>query len=454
MTELLRWLLPGLRVKRWLVLFSAGLALASAGLAIALDWRVYVWLGGRVQDFIYRGTGRFFSPPVGGVLVLAVGISVMAVALERIARWLLEAIVPPGTAGLARLAVRRRILNRGPRVVAIGGGTGLPVVLRGLKEYTSNITALVTVADDGGSSGRLRGEFRIPPPGDIRNCLVALADTEGLMERLFMHRFEQGAGLAGHNFGNLFILALAAVTGDFEEAIRQSSQVLAIRGRVLPVTLRQVTLDADLADGRTVRGESEIGRSTAPIRRVRLVPPDPPPLEEALTAIDEADIIVLGPGSLFTSVIPNLLVPGIADRIRRSSALKVYVCNVMTQPGETAGFTHADHVRSLVEHAGPGLIDLCLVNTAAVPGPVARRYADMGSEPVRGFPLGPGVASQGIRTVGLPLLADGDVVRHDPERLARAIMAAFLDGRARRVRPPWEVYLWRRAVEAAERRDA
>lgn len=448
MRIVLRWLYPGLKLKRWLVFFSVGVFLVVAGLAMAIDWRVFRWMGVKVQYWVYMSTGRFIPLPLQGTLVTVLGVLMGIIAVERIIRWLVDATLPPGRPGMSQI-LHKRYLSRGPKIVAIGGGTGLPVLLRGLKEITSNITAIVTVADDGGSSGRLRGEFGILPPGDIRNCLVALADTEGLMDRLFLHRFSQGGGLAGHNFGNLFILAMSEITGDFEEAIRQSSQVLAIRGRVLPSTLDQVVLEAELADGTRVRGESEIGKSAVPIKRVVLRPTDCRPLEEALAAIREADAVVLGPGSLFTSIIPNLLVPGIADAIRSSRALKIYVSNVMTQPGETRGFTASEHVRAISNHAGPGLVEYCLVNIQEVPQRLIEKYADQGAEPVA--PDLGGLARQGVEGLGERLITENDLVRHNPEKLAEAVMRLLVRSHRAPDMWPWEIYLWREKLQDLRR---
>ena len=446
MRKILIWLYPGLRLKRWLVVFSAGLILAGAGFAIALDWRVYFWLGGKLQSWLYRGTGAYLSLPVQGLLVASVGVLIMGIAMERIIRWLLEVLVPAGQADLTTRLFTRRYLEHGPKVVAIGGGTGLPILLRGLKEYTANITAIVTVADDGGSSGRLRGEFGILPPGDIRNCLVALADTEGLMQELFMHRFDQGTGLAGHSFGNLFILAMTAVTGDFEEGVRKSSQVLNIRGRVLPATADQVALEAELEDGGRIRGESSIGRSGPAIRRVHLVPPDVRPLDEALAAIADADLVVLGPGSLYTSVIPNLLVPGVAEAVRQSPALKAYVCNIMTEQGETQGYTAADHVQAVLAHGGAGVVNYCLANTQNVPDALVPELREHGTESV-GFSGGP---LPGVEMIGRPLLGE-DATHHDTRRLATELMRLLLVGQRRLARFPWDLYLWRERVDAMDR---
>lgn len=463
MRHWLGWLMPGVQVKRWLLLFSLGLMLTVAGLILAFDRRLYQLLAAALRWLIGDSVMSKLPAAVQGALLGLLGLAAMAWAVTRVVRWVTDAGPAPagasgaGTAsgnGLGRKALERRLLSRGPRIVVIGGGTGLPAALRGLKEYSANITAVVTVADDGGSSGRLRGEFQILPPGDIRNCLVALADTEGLMEQLFMHRFDQGDGLAGHSFGNLFILALTAVTGDFETALRQSSEVLAIRGQVLPATVEQVALEAELANGGVVRGESRIGDADAPIRRVRLVPEHVAPVPAVLAAIAEADLIVLGPGSLYTSVIPNLLVPGVADAIRASQALKVYVCNIMTQPGETDGYECRDHLQALMDHAGPGIVSHCLVNTAAVPADIRQRYEDMGAEPVRALPGYD--SSLGVEVIGRPLLDPAHPGRHDSEQLAAALLQLLLArrGAADFGRTPWDVLLWRERLEARQRQAA
>lgn len=323
----------------------------------------------------------------------------------------------------------RKQLEKGPRIVAVGGGTGLPVVLRGLKHHTANLTAVVTVADDGGSSGRLRGELGILPPGDIRNCLVALADTEPLVERLFQYRFDRGTGLAGHTFGNLFIAAMTEVTGDFEAAIMESSRVLKVRGTVLPSTLANVTLEAELADGRVINGEASIAaesRGTA-VHRVRLKPAEPRALPAAVQAIEAADAVVLGPGSLFTSIVPNLLVPGIRRAVVRAAARGVpviLVLNVMTQPGETVGFDaprHAEVVRELTGSA----VTWVIVNADRIPGPLVRKYEDDGAAVVH-IPPGQlerlGIQVWRARLLDPDLLARDGLVRHHSERLAQAVL--------------------------------
>jgi uncharacterized cofD-like protein len=393
-----------MKIKRWFFLAVLGAFLIAAGFALLFltGHLVAWWSAWGALDRLFGGaSGRRLSVPAGLAL---------------------EAFVPAQErADLASALYARRQQQKGPRVVGLGGGTGLATLLRGLKSHTANLTALVTVADNGGSSGRLRAEMGVLPPGDIRMCLVALADTEPLMERLFQYRFRNtGDGLSGHNFGNLFIAALTAITGDFEVAIKESSKVLAVRGQVLPSTLQDVSLRAELADGRVISGEADIPLALGTVSRVRLEPPDPPGMPEALAALEAAEVIVLGPGSLYTSVIPNLLVGGVGGAIRRSKAVKIYVCNVMTQPGETDGYTVADHVRAIQEHAGPGLIDCVLVNTRPVPEHLREKYREQGAAPVERDPER--LAELGVVAVEADLASLTDLVRHDPDRLAQAIL--------------------------------
>ncbi len=332
--------------------------------------------------------------------------------------------------------------QRPVRIVAIGGGTGLSMLLRGLKEYVArrrherlrrpiaDLAAVVTVTDDGGSSGRLRREYRVLPPGDIRNCMVALSKDEALLGRLFQYRFPTGRGLGGHSFGNLFLTALTHVTGDFPEAVRLSGQVLAIRGRIFPSTEQNVTLEAELEGGRVVAGETKISRSRRRIRRVRLVPRRVRPLPEVIRAIREADLILIGPGSLYTSIIPNLLVEGVADAIAHSRATRVYIANLMTQPGETQGYSIADHVRAIFDHTRKPVLDWVVVNRKPVLPRVLRRYHAQGAEPVT-----PDVEE--LRRLGLgcvvgDLLHQGSVVRHDQSRLTRLLLEEFVKGPAPR----------------------
>ncbi len=314
--------------------------------------------------------------------------------------------------------------GKGPRIVAIGGGTGLSTMLRGLKGHTNNLTAIVTVADDGGGSGVLRQELGMLPPGDIRNCLEALANVEPLMSELLHYRFSEGS-LRGQSFGNLFLAALNGISTSFDQAVSRMSQVLAITGTVLPVTTSDVQLEAEFENGARVLGESKIfyckKREDCRIRQVRLLPEHPPALSAALEAIAQADMIVLGPGSLYTSIIPNLLVSGIADAIAESDALKVYVGNVMTQEGETEGYTVADHIKALFQHSLPGLFSLCLVNSASIGADVLERYAAEGAEPVKVDREA--CAALGVELVSSPVsCVKNGLVRHDPEALAQALL--------------------------------
>lgn len=350
----------------------------------------------------------------------------------NVKRWLvsvIDALMRETESRIPGQGTRERQLGHGPRVVVIGGGTGLSTLLRGIKEHTSNVTAIVTVADDGGSSGRLRKEMGVLPPGDIRNCLVALADSEPLMARLFQYRFPEGdpTGLGGHTFGNLFIATMSAITGDFEKAVKESSRVLAVRGKVLPSTLEDVALAAECEGGRIVDGESTISRCGVRITRVFLKPREPKALPEAVEAIRDADVVILGPGSLFTSVLPNLLVRGIASAIRRGEALRVYVCNVMTQPGETDGFTASDHVRAIFEHVGEGLVEHVLVNTGEVPPRLAERYRQEGAYPV--VVDYDKLGELGVSVAGGNLISTTNYARHDPERLAEAIVRMLAEAK-------------------------
>jgi uncharacterized cofD-like protein len=325
------------------------------------------------------------------------------------------------------------------RIVAIGGGTGLSTLLRGLKRYTVSygdlepqieITAVVTVSDDGGSSGRLRRDFDILPPGDIRNCMVALSEDEALLSRLFQYRFANGRGLKGHSFGNLFLAALSDLTGDFAEAVKMSSEVLAIAGRIYPATAANVTLEAVLENGTVVRGETRISKSRDRIERIRLAPNCCKPVQETLDAIAAADLITLGPGSLFTSVIPNLLVEGVGEAIASSRAVRAYFCNLMSQPGETTGFLASDHVRAVVEHAGFPILDRVIVNTSKIHAPLLRKYARERAQPV--VTDRERLEEMGIEIDGAPLASEQRVVRHDPERTAEIVVKLAAEARAAR----------------------
>jgi uncharacterized cofD-like protein len=365
--SLTRWLIPGLGVKRWFLLIMLGITLIAVGFAVLLldfyrtapdAW----WL-----PLLSAASLRFLDRPLRAIIFGGLGLGFIVFGIWELNRSLVSPFLRPGHHMVDVLREHRQ-RERGPRIVAIGGGHGLATLLRGLKLHSRNLTAVVTVADDGGSSGRLRRELGILPPGDIRNCLAALSNDEALLSQLFQYRFGEGeAGLDGHSFGNLFISALAEITGSFEEAIVESGRVLAVQGRVLPATLNNVRLVADIILPHTlsevrVEGESQIPQSPGKVRRVWLEPGNPPAYPEAIQAILAADLILVGPGSLFTSVLPNLLVPDLVEAIRASRAMKIYVCNVATQPGETQGFTCGDHVRVLEEHIGGGIFDLVVSN--------------------------------------------------------------------------------------------
>jgi len=407
----LKWFYPGMRVKRWLLMAVTGVLLFGIGAAL-----LPVESGGIVLRAV-------------SLLILLMGLISLLGGIVLMVRSLLDVVFAGQEQDLVELVFQRRHLEKGPKLVVIGGGTGLSTLLHGLKHYTTNITAIVTVADDGGSSGRLRQEFDMLPPGDIRNCLVALADTEPLMQRLFQYRFAEESALKGHNFGNLFITAMTKITGDFEQAVQASSKVLAIRGRVVPSTNAKVRLVAEHDDGSMTLGETKISEASVPIRRVYLEPSRCQPTREALQAIREANAIVFGPGSLYTSIIPNLLVEHMVNEIVQSKALKIYICNVMTQSRETHGFRASDHVRALVAHTNPGIIQLCLVNTEPVPLSLLERYREEEAFPVE-------ADVEQIRALGYQVVAENVIstenyVRHDPDKVAKLIVQLIVGARGR-----------------------
>ncbi len=409
-----------MKVKRWLFMALVGIILVLAGFSL-LHNPIFTGPELVVSNFINEFWG-FTPSPQNGLIIFAAGLLCMCWGLYKAFKSILGAVLPNNEVRLVDIIFNRRFLKRGPKIVVIGGGTGLSVLLRGLKEFTSNITAIVTVADDGGSSGRLRGDLGILPPGDIRNCLAALADKEDLMEKLLQYRFDSGE-LAGHNLGNLFLAALNDMSGGFDSAIKSLSKVLAIRGQVLPVTLQNINLAAELADGSTVYGESQIGKSRKRIKRVFLYPANCVPMAEALSAIREADAIVLGPGSLYTSIIPNLLVLGIPEAIMDARGTKIYICNVMTQPGETDNYSATDHLRAIIRHAGP-IVDYMIVNREQIPKHLLKRYRQEGARPVACNIRE--AENLGVKVVAENMVHESNVVRHHPEKLARAIMRVLL----------------------------
>lgn len=401
-----------MRVKRWAALVLLGLVLACLGVLLVANLFAY-----ELTAFV----GGPWAATFWGSLAGVAGATMMIAGVRGLVRSVASALVPHSETRLADVVWQQRRRDRGLHVVAIGGGTGLSTLLRGLKTQTTNISAIVTVSDEGGSSGRLRRELGVPPPGDIRNCLAALADSEQLMSRLLQYRFNGEAGdLGGHSLGNLLLAALTELTGSFDEAVRQMHEILAIRGRVMPPTDADVTLCAELADGAHVRGETEVTMAGV-IKRVYLDPPAPPALPEAIDTILAAELVVIGPGSLFTSVMPNLLVPDIARALRETPAVRVYVCNVMTQPGETDGFAASDHVRAIEEHVGEPVFEFVLVNEGVPSQEVLARYRQQGAELVQ--PDAPVIARMGYIPVLRRLISADNWARHDPDRLAKAVIA-------------------------------
>ena len=420
--RLFQWLSPGIFVKRWLLTIYIGVLMTILGLAIWLKLTPIFWLFqlvDRVIEFLARVVPHYLSGPI----VLGCGLFLVFWGHARSLGEISKVLRPDGEQTLLDMLWDNRRLNRGPKIVAIGGGTGLSTLLRGLKLYSANLTAIVTVADDGGSSGRLRRDFGVLPPGDIRNCIAALADEEKLLTELLQYRFEAGDGLMGHSFGNLFLTAMSEITGDLERAVVASSKVLAIRGRVLPATLTDVSLWATLADGRTIEGESNIGKSNGQIVEIGCSPANPPALPAAIAAIQEADYIIMGPGSLYTSVISNLLVPEIAQAIAARQVPRIYVCNIMTQPGETTGYTVADHIESIDRACGQRLFDAVLVQKSPPSTDCLQYYAKENSYPVL-------LDRDDVKQLGRSIFAVNVMeedpttryLRHNSRRLAKALI--------------------------------
>ncbi len=401
---LLKWLSPGIGLKRWMALAAAGLACFWVS--------AVVWMHG--------------NQPAGGVALMGAGLVLMGLGAFGFSRALIRFLNPrqEGATLVAR-ALDSHHLKKGLKIVALGGGTGLSTLLSGLKAHTSNLTAIVTVTDEGGSSGRLRKDYNLLPPGDIRQCLAALSDAPPLMAQLFQYRFDGVSDISQHSFGNLFILAMTKLTGDFELALKESSRILAIRGQVLPSTLTDVRLVAETADGRTLEGELAVSMNRGTIRSVRLSPEKVEPASESIRAIHEADAVILGPGSLYTSVIPNLLVEPIRRAILESSAYKIYVGNVMTQQGETEGFTLADHLDKLIAHSSRGIVDCVVANTRVdcIPESLLRKYRLENAQPV--LADRDRILEQGYRFMGADIISISHFVRHDPYKLADVIVGAI-----------------------------
>lgn len=410
------WLIPGLQVKRWFALILLGAVLITLGILILIDIKPIFY----TMEFIRQIASKVSTEWLAFAIVMF-GSAMFFKGWQKTNLSILDLGNGKDNSILLENLYRRRKLNRGPKVVAVGGGTGLSMLLKGIKHITNNITAVVTVGDDGGSSGRLREEMGILPPGDIRNCIAALADDEDLVTKLFQYRFKTGEGLEGHSFGNLFLTALCSITGDMVRAVKESSNVLSIRGRVLPSTLDDMKLVAEMKDGRIIRGESNIPEAHGRIKRLYTDPKHCKALEDVIAAIKDAELIILGPGSLYTSVIPNLLVDEIAQEIAQSKAKKIYVCNIMSQTGETDGYRVSDHVNALMQHANSKkIIDAVLVNDY-LPKNLAKKYELAGSFPVK-------LDYENVRRLGArvfckKLIEDSKegLVRHSSHRVARAI---------------------------------
>lgn len=410
----MKLLYPGIGVKRWLLTGALGTAICSIGVIFLLRKLSAVTL----PDFL-----PFY---LEGVLILAAGVMIILLAAYGLYRSIGPLILArPGIESLADTIYSRRSLGRGPKIVAIGGGTGMSVLLRGLKAYTDNLTAIITVADDGGSSGRLRRELNMLPPGDFRNCLVALSESEPLLAELFQYRFDQGNGLKGHSFGNLFIAAMANITSSFEQALSESSKVLAVHGQIVPATVANIRLSARLEGGDVVRGESNIRKRGGKVERLLIEPSDPEASPMAVEAVRQANMIVIGPGSLYTSILPNLLVPGVTDAIVQSSAAKVYVCNVATEKGETEGYSVGDHVSVLQDHTDREIVDYVLASDAGgkFDAPSSDRAVTLDYECSP-----PHVIIERVDVVDAE-----NPVRHDTAKLAQSLMGLYERGRRSRV---------------------
>ena len=418
-----KWLYFGLHIKRWLFLLLVAVAIMGLGFAYLLRevYVVYTFPG-----WVEYATLQFIPRWARGLLFIGVAGSITVIAAWKLNQSIALAVLPPSTKpnDVVDLVYRNRTRERGPKIVAIGGGTGLSNLLRGMKQYSSNLTAVVTVADDGGSSGRLRESMQVIPPGDIRNCIAALADAEPLVTELFQYRFDDrfGEGISGHSFGNLFITAMAEVTGSVESAIEETSRVLAVRGRIMPASLEDVALVARYADGSTVRGESQIPYHGQTPVEVWLEPKEAAVHPHVAAAIRDADLVIIGPGSLYTSVLPNLLVRGIEDALEKSKAYKIYIANVATQHGETDGYTAADHYAAIRRHLGrESVVDLVLANSNLPQSPLP---AEWQSQPV----VAPGDADYGNARLMLADLVDHEKrYRHNTEALASAVMRAYFE---------------------------
>jgi uncharacterized cofD-like protein len=436
-------MLPG--IKRWIAVMLIGTFVIVMGVLLLSKKHPVLLILEFLKDALFDLT-KLLPHSISGILAIAIGVLIIVVGLIKMTQDILKAYLPEDRESIPDVLYRRRHLDRGPRVVVIGGGTGLSNLLKGLKSFTNNLTAIVTVGDDGGSSGRLREELGVLPPGDIRNCITALADEEQLVTELFRYRFKSGLGLEGHSFGNLFLSAVYAITdGDMLEAVKVASKVLNSCGQVLPSSLTKFALVAEFEDGQIVKGESKIPLAKGRILRVTTEPSNAEATPAALEAIAGAELIVLGPGSLYTSIIPNLLINGVADAIKHSPAHKIYVCNVMTQRGETQDYAASDHVAALLSHANVStseahdFMNAVLVNSQAPGRELESEDGEDAPKPVKFDP--DKILALGVTPEPHPLLSDSLHLHHDPESLARVIMLWFYGRKGRNKitrRPPEE----------------
>ncbi len=406
--KIIRWFYPGLKIKRWVTLLSLSLFfIIFASIRFFLD--------------------TFLILKIFDIVVFIFAFVGLVAGMKALIESFFDVIYPAKDKELIDIIYEKRFLSKGPKIVAIGGGTGLSTILDGLKEYTANIIAIVAVADEGGSSGRLREEFGILPPGDIRNCLVSLAEAPQLMRDLFQYRFKEGNGIKGHSFGNLFITAMTQVTGSFEDAVKESSIVLAIRGRVIPSSLDKIRLKAEYSDGTIKEGEDKIPDESKSIKKIDLMPQDAKPNPEAIEAIREADIVIFGPGSLFTSILPNLLIDQIRDEIAKRGIMKLYLCNVMTQHGETDSFTASDHLKKIIEHTNKKVVNCCLVNSGRLKYNLLVKYAQEKSFPAifdrERF------KKMGIAVFESDVVSRSNYLRHDSKKTAREIINIYNNNR-------------------------
>ena len=427
--RILSWLLPGLVIKRWMITSGIGVITSLLGIAIWTNLRPLYWL---IEIFFWVMNSITSILPVSllGPIVLLIGILLIGVGQNRSINSIQKALVPQKDTFLVDALRVKSKLSKGPNIVAIGGGTGLSTLLKGLKNYSSNISAIVTVTDDGGSSGVLRKQLGVQPPGDIRNCLAALSNEEPMLTRLFQYRFSRGDGLEGHTFGNLFLSTLTTITGSLEKAVQASSKVLSVQGQVIPATGMDVMLWAELGSGEKIFGESLISKSTNPINRIGCIPENPPALPAAIESIREADLIVLGPGSLFTSLLPNLLVPEIVEALLKNESPKIYISNLMTQPGETDGLDVFQHIKSIERQLLNFGVNTRIFNSILSQGEFERSslidyYRSKGAEPAicnKGKLL-----SDGYNVLQAPLYSKKitPTLRHDSRRLARAVMYLY-----------------------------